>query len=124
MNNTNWKFRGWDVTGQKGWVYGDLVHSRGISSDPKIDIYPRVMVGGYEVVPLSVGIFSGKNDCKGKEIYEGDYVRNGYGQISQVVWSADDAGLFLLNDRYYSSFNDDGYDFLEITGNVFEKNLK
>ena len=23
-----WKFRGFDATGQKGWVYGDLVHNQ------------------------------------------------------------------------------------------------
>lgn len=25
------KFRGWDATGQKGWVYGDLYHNKKIT---------------------------------------------------------------------------------------------
>ncbi len=124
MNHARWKFRGWDVMGRKGWVYGDLVHNHGISSDPTVDIYPRVMVGGYEVYPESVGLFSGHKDCNGKEIYDGDLVRDGYGRVNQVVWDEKEAGLFLLTHRVYSSFTDDGYDYLEVTGNLFEKVLR
>ena len=68
-----YKFRGWDATGQKGWVYGDLAHVKGISKDAKEDLYDRVMVGGYEVVPESVGQFTGWT-AKGKELYEGDII--------------------------------------------------
>ena len=46
------KFRGWDATGQKGWVYGDLVHNQKVTKE---GLEPRVMVGGYEVIPESVG---------------------------------------------------------------------
>jgi len=64
-----YKFRGWDAVGNKGWVYGDLVHNKKVT---KTGLEDRVMVGGYEVVPESVGIFTGLKDCNGHDIYEGD----------------------------------------------------
>ena len=55
-----------DAVGGKGWVYGDLVHNK------RVDLTDRVMVGGYEVVPESVGICIGLKDKKTNEIYDGD----------------------------------------------------
>ena len=64
------KYRGWDVIGGK-WVYGDLVHNQKVT---RTGLEPRVMVGGYEVDPDSVGQFTGKHDIHRKEVYEGDAV--------------------------------------------------
>ena len=64
-------FRGWDATGQKGWVFGDLVHNQKVT---KTGLEPRTMVGGYEVFHESVGQFTGLHDEAGNRIFEGDIV--------------------------------------------------
>ena len=66
-----WVFRGWDAVGEKGWVYGDLSHNQKVT---ETGLEPRVMVGGYEVVPESVGICLNINDKNGLMLYEGDIV--------------------------------------------------
>ena len=65
-----YKFRGFDAVGNKGWVYGDLVHNKKVT---RTGLEDRVMVGGYEVVPESVGIRLVK--FGDTEIYEGDILR-------------------------------------------------
>lgn len=81
-----YRFRGWDATGQKGWVYGDLTHSKRIlQEEPYLE--DRVMVGGYEVVPESVGLCTGEKDTFGKDVYEGDIVawkEYGYTHLYQI----------------------------------------
>ena len=69
-----WLFRGYYATGQKGWVYGDLVHNKKCNREEPY-LTDLVMVGGYEVVPESVGLCSGLKDMFGKDIYDGDIVR-------------------------------------------------
>lgn len=79
-----YKFRGFDAVGNKGWVYGDLVHNQKVT---ETGLEPRVMVGGYEVVPESVGLCTGEKDTFGKDVYEGDIVawkEYGYTHLYQI----------------------------------------
>lgn len=68
---TEYKFRGYDKVGDKGWVYGDLTHNKKVT---KTGLEPRVMVAGYEVDPESVGICLNIEDKEGVILYEGDIV--------------------------------------------------
>ena len=63
-------FRGFDIIGYK-WVYGDLVHNKKVTETGLED---RTMVGGYEVDPDSVGMFTGLYDKHMRPIFEGDTV--------------------------------------------------
>ena len=116
-----YKFRGFDAVGDKGWVYGDLVHNQKVTKD---GLEPRVMVGGYEVVPDSVGLFTGMTDKNGKEIYEGDIIRfvNGQKKVS---------GELVDNEFIYTIEYSEGafhgvlglskvLDAVEVIGNIYD----
>ena len=64
------KFRGIDtMTGQ--WRFGDLVHNMKVTLT---GVEPRLMVGGYEAVPDTIGQFTGMRDKEGTEMFEGDII--------------------------------------------------
>lgn len=106
-----WVFRGWDAVGQKGWVYGDLIHNQKVT---ETGLEPRVMVGGYEVVPESVGISIGIKDKESNSIYDGDivyvkFVDGSHGNYL-VGWNDDVAGFGFMDSYSYQSIRE-GYDY-------------
>ena len=116
-----WGFRGWDATGQKGWVYGDLVHNQKVT---RTGLEPRVMVGGYEVVPDSVSLCTGIKDKKGAMIYGGDIVSVSYeGKHlfnATIVW-IDRYGGFYMDEEDEKCYSPIPNKYVTVIGNVYEK---
>lgn len=112
------KFRGLRIDG-KGWVYGYVDYNE----------YNNIAVihsdaSTTQVIPETVGQFTGLTDKNGKEIYEGDKLINSKREVGLVVWY--EAGFHLeCNRRNGSTFYiplDKGFlQNKEIIGNIHEK---
>lgn len=119
----DYRFRGYDVTGQKGWVYGDLTHTKRILQEAPF-LADRLMVGGYEVYPESVGLWTTV-----KDIYEGDVVEtvrdDGERMEGVVEWHQPFGGFLVRCERGGGTV---GHYFFSgewnVIGNVFENSFK
>ena len=81
------KFRGKRVNGGE-WVHGDLWQP--VRDNQKIAFIFR-QDNKYEVVPATVGQFTGRKDKNGVEVYEGDKIGAGDDALS-VFWNEQVAG--------------------------------
>ena len=115
------KFRGFDIVGGKGWVYGDLVHNKKVTTTGLED---RVMVCGYEVSPDSIGLCTNYPSCNGSLIYEGDIIKvhEGSGEYNTVVvWHKMSAGFCLKDENGGISFLAECFPYkLESIGTIYE----
>jgi hypothetical protein len=123
-----YKFRGWDATGQKGWVYGDLTHTKKVLKEEPF-LENRVMVGGYEVVPESVGLWTGLKDYDGEDIYEDDIISIQYPDQKLIRPVEFKDGAFMVTNSLISiplntyTISKDLFERhkIKVVGNLFEK---
>lgn len=108
------------------WVYGDLIHR--ILWDKSLIIirtydYSFDTYKDYDVIPESVGQFTGLCDKNGVKIFEGDIINIDYSEtvVEDVV--IEYVGTSFYGSSDYDDWELDEYCQLEIIGNIHD-NLK
>ncbi|GAB6614088.1 MULTISPECIES: YopX family protein [Bacillus] len=111
------KCRGKDEEGQ--WHYGYYV----FTNDMHRIIYEdrECFYCEEEVIPESVGQYTGVLDSRANEIYEGDIVKNAFGEEYKVIWDGKRCQFIAVTtiedgSEWYQNMSRS----LEIIGNIYE----
>lgn len=118
MKIENIKFKAKSIL-DGAWVQGDLIHKE----DGKIAIL-RNGFNVSEVDPSTVCQYTGRKDCKGNEIWEGDIVEReiydlykGYVKAKGVIEYSVGAFVAMVGIAPYSLCSQD----IKVVGNKFDK---
>ena len=118
MKIENIKFKAKSIL-DGAWVQGDLIHKE----DGKIAIL-RNGFNVSEVDPSTVCQYTGRKDCKGNEIWEGDIVEReiydlfkGSAKVKAVIEYLDGAFVAITDGIPYSLY----FKYIKVIGNKFDK---
>ena len=104
------------------WVYGDLLQNIDCYKIREREKDITRIAKSYEVIPETVGQYTGLKDINGKKIFEGDIVTGLFNYtdiIGHIVYGSD-ATFFIERKGLYGIGLNNAEDWLEVIGNIHD----